>query len=102
MSSIAYEPIASINAWSCADCKKFNMQHIKAYNNKGGDLQWFSGYSTTINGIVLSFRGSSNIANWISNLSTNMVSYPKCNNCKVHSGFYAAWKNAKDTVIANI
>ena len=102
MSAIAYEPVASINAWSCGYCHSYNMQHVKAYNNKGGDLQWFSGYSSTINGIVLSFRGSSNIANWISNLSFNKVAYPKCNNCQVHNGFYSAWNVAKPTVLENI
>ena len=102
MSMIAYEPVASINAWSCSYCKSYNMQNIKAYNNKGGDLQWFTGYSSTIKGIVLSWRGSSNLNNWISNLSTNMVSYSKCSNCKVHSGFLNLWNSVKTTVMQNI
>ena len=62
----------------------------------------FTGYSTTLNGIILSFRGSSNIANWITNLSTNKVDYPICSGCKVHNGFYKAWGLAKNVVNQNI
>ena len=78
------------------------MINVKAYNNQGGDIQWFTGFSSTLKGIIVSFRGSSNIANWISNLSFNQVSYPKCNGCKVHNGFYSAWNLAKSTLLKNI
>ena len=102
MSAIAYESISSINAWSCGYCKSYPVQHVKAFNNAGGDLQMFTGYSTTLKGIILSFRGSSNIANWITNLSTNKVDYPKCSGCKVHNGFYKAWQIAQSIVHSNI
>ena len=102
MSSIAYESVSTIKAWSCHDCKSFKMEHINVYNNPAGDLQCFTGFSSTINGIILSWRGSSNIANWITNLSFNQVAYPKCSNCKVHNGFYSAWNLAKATVIQHI
>lgn len=98
MSSIAYEPIASINAWNCARCGKYPLQHVAAFSNAVGDLQGFTGYSSSLNGIVLSFRGSSNIQNWIINLSTTMVTYSKCANCKVHNGFLTAWGLAKSLV----
>jgi predicted lipase len=102
MSSIAYESTASINAWSCGRCGKYPLTNVKAFSIQTGDLQGFTGYSASLNAIVLSFRGSSNIQNWIINLSTNMVSYPKCSNCKVHNGFYTAWNQAKSTVNSQI
>jgi len=91
MSAIAYESVASIDAWSCSYCKKYSVINVKAYNNPGGDLQWFTGFSSTIKGIIVSFRGSSNIANWISNLAFSQVAYPKCSGCTVHKGFYQLW-----------
>jgi predicted lipase len=103
MSSIAYESTASIDAWSCARCKTYPMKNVKSFSNSVGDLQGFTGFSTTLNAIVVSFRGSSNIQNWIINLSTNQVDYPKCSGCKVHNGFYTAWNNlAKPIVTTHI
>ena len=95
MSLIAYESVSTINAWNCSKCAQHPLAHVKAFSNSVGDLQGFTGYSSTLNGIVLCFRGSSNIQNWILDLSTNMVNYPGCGNCKVHNGFYAAWQLAK-------
>ena len=40
----------------------------------------------------VAFRGSSNLDNWIADLSFKQVSaYPKCNGCEVHGGFYDDW-----------
>lgn len=38
--------------------------------------------------IVVSFRGTSNIRNWLSNLNAIKKSYPYCKDCKVHAGFF--------------
>ena len=102
MSNIAYEPIASINAWSCSECKSFKVENVKGFNNAGGDLQGFTAFSVDLNGIVVSFRGSSNIQNWITNLNTGLTNYPKCSGCQVHQGFFAAWGLAKSIVLTNI
>ena len=78
------------------------MQKVKVFTQSVGDLQGFTGYSTTINAIIVSFRGSSNIQNWIVHLSANMVSYPKCSSCKVHAGFYASWNLIKSTIMSQL
>jgi len=74
----------------------------QAFTESVGDLQGFTGYSTTHKGIVLAFRCSSNIQNWIINLSTNQIDYPRCDGCKVHNGFHTAWRLAKTTVTNHI
>lgn len=102
MSSIAYESVASINAWNCARCSKYPLINVKAFSNTTGDLQGFTGFSTGLNAIIVSFRGSSNIANWIINLSFNQVTYSRCNNCKVHNGFQVGYNTVKGTVISQI
>jgi hypothetical protein len=95
MSLIAYEQVSSIQSWSCGPCKSYKLTSVKAVS---GDIQWFAGYSETLKGIVLSFRGSSNIPNWITNLSVGKATYSKCSGCQVHSGFLAAWNNIKAAV----
>jgi hypothetical protein len=102
MSSIAYESVASINAWNCARCGTYPLVNVKAFSNSTGDIQGFTGYSAKSNAIILSFRGSSNIQNWIINLSFNQVTYSRCGNCKVHNGFQTGWNTVKSLVISQI
>ena len=57
--------------------------------NKAKDTEGFIGYLPSDKAIYVSFRGSSSIANWVTNLQANLVAYkewPSCN-CKVHGGF---------------
>lgn len=102
MSSIAYDNVANINAWNCGRCGKYPMQNVKAFSNTTGDIQGFTGYSSSLNAIILSFRGSSNIQNWIINLSFNQIAYSRCGNCKVHNGFFTGFNTVKSTVISQI
>lgn len=102
MSSIAYDSVASINAWNCPRCGKYPLLNVKAFSNTTGDIQGFTGYSSSLNAIILSFRGSSNIQNWIINLSFNQVAYSRCANCKVHNGFYTGFNIVKTTIISQI
>jgi predicted lipase len=56
------------------------------------DTEGFIGYLPSNNSIYVSFRGSVDIRNWITNLSTDKTkwrSYPECE-CEVHDGFYSA------------
>lgn len=87
--------MSSISSWSCGPCKSYPLINVKAVS---GDIQWFAGFSTALNGIVLSFRGSSNIPNWITNLSVGKTNYAKCSGCQVHSGFLSAWTGIKGAV----
>lgn len=41
--------------------------------------------------VVLSVRGSNNIRNWISNIAFSWTNCPFVSDCKVHTGFQAAW-----------
>ena len=102
MSYNAYESQDAINNWSCDKCSKFPLKSVKAGAVQGADLQWFSGYSTDLKAIIISFRGSSSIANWIINLSTDLVSYPKCSGCQVHRGFFTSWQLAQTALLNRV
>jgi len=99
MSWIAYDPVASINDWTCDYCSDYQLTMILAVT---GEIQWFIGYSPTLSGIVLSFRGSDNIDNWITDLSISKTDYPLCEGCKVHSGFFSAWEDIKHEVLSAV
>lgn len=91
MSSIAYDTKANIENWSCADCKRYQIQHQKYIYNTVANIQAFAGYLPNINAIVVAFRGSADLKNWIADLSTSSVVYPGCANCHVHYGFNKAY-----------
>ena len=96
MSSIAYEPTSKIDAWSCSKCSHYHYNDHLSFTV--GDMQGFTGYSTSLNSIVVAFRGSSNIDNWIKNIQFVWTDYPHCTNCKVHSGFNTYANSVKDVV----
>lgn len=48
------------------------------------------GYSTPAKTIFVVFRGSETLQNWIDDLSVGQRTYPHCEDCFVHKGFYSA------------
>lgn len=91
MSSAAYEAAASIESWSCSYCKKYNVTDVKVFSNSVGGIQGFTGYSHALNAVIVAFRGSNNIQNWILNIDTGRSTYSLCSGCSVHSGFYSGY-----------
>lgn len=63
----------------------------KVFQNTTGNIQGFVGYSQSINAIILSFRGSQDIKNWIINVDTVRTTYSGCSGCQVHAGFYSGY-----------
>jgi predicted lipase len=56
----------------------------------------FVAYNSKNNEIVASFRGSSNIANWILNIDIHQTTYKKLSaTIKVHQGFYNSYLAVK-------
>lgn len=62
----------------------------------------FTGYSPDIHKIVIAFRGSVDVSNWILNLKTARTSYPLCSGCSVHIGFKQGFDSVKSQVEANL
>jgi len=101
-SMIAYEPIASISAWSCSACSKFIVIDIKSFSNSTWDMQGYVGYSTTHSAIIVAFRGSSNTKNWIDDFDATQVTYGKCSGCVIHKGFYQGYNTVSASVKAQV
>lgn len=98
LAAASYENASSIEAWSCSPCRKYAISEPKVFSNSIGGIQGFTGYSHGLNAIVVVFRGSSNIQNWILNIGTTRSTYPLCSGCSVHTGFYDGYRLVSSTV----
>ncbi|CBX94471.1 similar to lipase [Plenodomus lingam JN3] len=49
--------------------------------------------------IVVSFRGSSTIDSWLTNLNLEMTPTDICPDCSAHRGFWNSWTDARDRVL---
>lgn len=54
------------------------------------------------NSIYVAFRGSTSIQDWLNNLDDLFESYPKCDGCRVHKGFYDAQKSVISTIVTYV
>lgn len=97
----AYCPSSQIQSWNCSRCQ---------HNSTVSDFQTTSivtsmdelayiGFNSEYKQIIVSFRGSTNLKNWIQNLKFIHTLYPYCDGCKVHKGFWEVWQSMKDQVM---
>lgn len=52
--------------------------------------------------VVVAFRGTDSVRNWIANVKIALVDTPICSSCKVHDGFNTAWFERQPAVVAAI
>lgn len=50
--------------------------------------------------MIVSFRGSQDIKNWILNIDTVKTTYSECSGCQVHAGFYSGYNMVANYVRA--
>lgn len=50
--------------------------------------------------IVLSYRGSASLGNWIGNVNLGFNAFMPCKGCQVHAGFLSSWNDSRDQVKA--
>jgi predicted lipase len=92
-----------IASWSCDHCQQAtnSMQADVIYNSQY-DMQAYVGMNGD-NQVVVSFRGSQSLTNWIENLWTFAeAKYPHCDGCSVHAGFYDTWHSVEEGVLAKV
>lgn len=75
---------------------------VYSVNDTAHDTQGYVGYDSSKSAIVVSFRGSESIQNWISNLDAILTDYPPCSGCRVHKGFYRAEQSSVNAVISEV
>jgi pimeloyl-ACP methyl ester carboxylesterase len=50
--------------------------------------------------IVIAFRGTENLTNYLADLYIPMTDVDLCRGCRAHRGFWLAWLDAKSAVLA--
>ena len=95
----AYCKESQLEDWSCKWCAyipDFNVSTVYVKD----DLQVFIGYDEDGDQIVVSFRGSSNIEDWLDDLDYFKTDYPWVSGGEIHRGFYEAWGELSNTVMS--
>lgn len=59
----------------------------------------FVAVDSTNRKIVVSFRGSQSVRNWLANININDISTDICEGCTVHQGFWKSWLEARPGIL---
>lgn len=88
--------IGSERQWNCATCTK-SIQIVDVVEN--GGVRALNGIDEENSKIIISFRGSSNIQNWIDNIQIGHI-YPYSNydDVGVDKGFYKAYSYVRENI----
>lgn len=99
-SSASYCAKANILSWKVGKVRDLypEVTDIRVYENKFTDNLGYLAYNEAKNTIFLVFRGTMDTSamNWVAqNFNFPKTEYPsnECHQCKVHRGFYQAYKN---------
>ncbi|CAK88452.1 unnamed protein product (macronuclear) [Paramecium tetraurelia] len=97
LSFASYCPNAAIHNWSVGYVSKSypDLTNIEVFENLVSGTKGYIAYNKKESAIVVVFRGSSNIQNWIENISFGKTEYNKACKCKVHTGFHDAFVSLK-------
>ena len=99
----------SVESWTCKPCLESNqsLANITLFFNDTTDTRAYVGaykdsYTQDMS-IVLSFRGTETLENWIENLKLAKTDRQmSCAGCKVHSGFVDSWLSIAGPVLQQI
>ncbi len=95
---------ANLENWNCGrPCNNGpKLSEITIIQNAADATFGYVGYNSATNEIVVAFRGSADIQNWITNLEFVQCAYPSVYGAKVHHGFYAAYLNMEGQMLSAI
>ncbi|TMW65757.1 hypothetical protein Poli38472_008399 [Pythium oligandrum] len=101
VTSVAYCQAPHIKDWSCSPCSLVQpLEGIRIVEDKKDNFQGIVGYSKEQNAVLVAFRGSMDVKNWIDNLTfVKKKAYPKYPNVLVHSGFFWVYMSVAEQVV---
>ena len=111
-SKAAFCTPADLIAWNCTSCEVYNpgMGDVAVFDYALTGAQAYVGYNKINNTVVMSFRGSDNLMNWVYDLDFFIIPYPNaaCNStvglgpknegCQVHRGFLDVYQSVQQGV----
>ncbi|KAA8909556.1 Alpha/Beta hydrolase protein [Sphaerosporella brunnea] len=83
----------------CPTVSKNSVKTIVEFSEGFADTTGLIARDDTTKTIVLAFRGSHSVRNWLTNLAASMVRLSWCSGCKIHEGFYSAYQDEADVII---
>jgi hypothetical protein len=97
---------SSVASWGCGPSCQFHPGFaVKAvYANASLQSAGYSGYDAASGAIVLAFRGTDNLRNWMTDLNfikTHYALQPRCA-CEVHAGFLHEWESMRAGALADV
>ncbi|KAE8353429.1 Alpha/Beta hydrolase protein [Aspergillus coremiiformis] len=90
---------------NCPLVEAASTESLDEFNDSSsfGDPSGFLAVDETNKLIVLSFRGSSDLSNWIADLTFILTDDSNlCAGCEVHDGFWQAWSHIADTITPTV
>jgi len=116
LSNAAYCEKDQIESWDCLPCQRALRQGVgtvavpRVFDGEVGGFGKVQRWGTrgfvgalSENRIVVSFRGSANLTNWIEDFDfVTLVPYAECPECKVHEGFYKSWVSVARGITAAV
>ncbi|KAF2830833.1 alpha/beta-hydrolase [Ophiobolus disseminans] len=88
---------------NCARVEAANTNTLTEFENSlASDVTGFVATDTTNKLIVLSFRGSRSVRNWLTNLNFPVLATSICPTCLASTGFWGSWLEAQTNVLAAI
>eukprot|EP00164_Ancoracysta_twista_P011337 GFYU01017445.1.p1 GENE.GFYU01017445.1~~GFYU01017445.1.p1 ORF type:complete len:360 (-),score=123.05 GFYU01017445.1:116-1195(-) len=104
-SASAYCDASKIKDWSCSRCvdKVKDLQPDLVIDKSITGDQGYTGVNHKTKAVVVAFRGSVNIQNWIDNLDfgKEKPGWADCAGCEIHSGFLASYNSMKKDIRAS-
>lgn len=96
-SSLAYCPSTCIKSWSCKGATE-TLTEVSYFSSAATLAGGYIGYSPSRNLVIISFRGTTNIMNWMEDGHFVKQPYMHCYLCEVHSGFMEDYLAVASTI----
>lgn len=95
---------SAITSWSCGACGHLPgvKRAVFLSNQSAAGFSDIYGYTAQAadGSIILAFRGTEGIREWILDFDFIPMPFPDCPDCEIHSGFYDGWLALRDQVLA--
>ena len=86
-------------AGNCPQVQTTGATTLLEFQNEGAaDATGYVAVDHVSNLIVIAFRGSESVVNWLGNVNIAMAPWSFCAGCTVHAGFYDSWNSVKPQV----
>ena len=94
-------PASTLYAWNCGvNCEGLvaNTKVFETFSFDSTDTVGYIAVNEDLEEIIVSYRGSKGLKNWLNNLKMAKLDWPLGKNVRVHYGFFQSWKSSKTFV----